>query len=126
MATRLFQPLLLAMLGLFVLAGCHSHPAPRPGLTALDRGPLHEHRDGVRSLAMAGDWQRGAGYTASDPFAWYAGRNDTGPSVTAGYVTQRYERSVTFTRDRQYTSGGRVYDDLHQTTYRRSVREAIR
>ncbi|MFN3168715.1 MAG: hypothetical protein ACE37H_16780 [Phycisphaeraceae bacterium] len=126
MATRRFQTVALAMLGLFVLGGCHTHPAERPGLTALDRGPLHEYRDGTRSLAVASDWQLDAGYGATDTYAWYAGRNDVGPSVTAGYATQRYERSVTYTRDRQYTSGGRVFDNFHQTTYRRSVREAQR
>lgn len=126
MVTRGSQLVALGLLSLLLLTGCHGQPQARPGLTTLDRAPLHDHGRHAGSLVMASDWQRETGAMASGNYAWYAGRNDLVPSVFAGYATARYERSVTYTRDRQYTSGGRVYDHYHQTTYRRSVRESSR
>lgn len=122
------QLVAVALLGLLMLTGCHSHgdPQARPGLNALDRAPLHDRQQHAASLVMPSDWQRTANADSTNLYAWYAGRNDIGPSVSAGYATARYERTVTYTRDRQTISGGRVYDHFHQSTYRRSIRESVR
>jgi hypothetical protein len=38
-------------------------------------------------------------------------------AADAGYASSTYQDSVTYTRDRQYQSGGRVYDHFSSTTY---------
>ena len=122
MALRRLQPVALALLGLVVLSGCHS----RPTTYALDRGPMRDHRGQAASMVMQSDWVRTASADSPAYAAWYAGRNDLVPSVTAGYESARYEQTVTYTRDRQYISGGHVYDRYDQSTYRRTYREGAR
>lgn len=75
---------------------------------------------------MPGTLVSSANLDAPSLDAWYAGRNDFGPSVSVGYRSQTYDRSVTYTRDRQFISNGRVIDQYSQTTYRRTVREGTR
>lgn len=109
-----------------VVGGCHYH---RPqSLTSFDRSSLHDDYGHARSLSLSSPVVRlsngSTGYVAEDQ--WYAGRNDVGPSVIAGYESARYETSVTYTRDRQSITNGRVYDRYDQTTYRRTVRESTR
>ncbi len=116
-----FVHLAILALALLLLGGCHS----RPGLSRLDRGPLYDDMGHAGSLVMPSEAVRSASLAL--PYEpWYAGRNDQGPSVSVGYQSFAYDRSITYTRDSQYMSGGRVYDRYSQTTYRRTVRESQR
>ena len=119
-------PHLVALLTLcvFVLGGCHA----RHGSHTRDFGPLQDHYGQARSLALPTQMNRSASASAQamayEP--WYVGRNDIVPSVSVGYDSTRFERSVTYTRDQQLIVNGRVYDRYNQTTYRRTVSESTR
>ncbi|MEM1355677.1 MAG: hypothetical protein AAGC44_10115 [Planctomycetota bacterium] len=111
---------LVAALALFV--GCRQVP---PHYHAADVAPLHHHFDGsARSLVS--DTQAMSRLSSENADDWYLNRRDFRPSVQAGYVSARRETTVTFTRDSQYISGGRVRDHYRQTTIRRSVQESQR
>ncbi len=114
--------LVASVLSLLALAGCQG----RAELDRADYGPLFSASGQARSLVLPADGARSvaAGRPLVQP--WYVGRNDSGPSVSAGYRSTTFERSVTYTRDRQSISNGRVFDRYDQTTYRRSVRDAAR
>lgn len=113
----------LALLTVLVLGGCHS----RPSQHAFSYAPHRDDQGRAGSLVMPSDTLRRVTGDAPPAYlAWYAGRNDIVPSVTAGYASTRYEQSVTYTRDRQTISGGRVYDHYNQTTYRRTFSESAR
>lgn len=58
--------------------------------------------------------------------AWYEGRNDRTLAVSSGYDLPTLQSSYTLTRDRQYTSNGRVHDTFSATTYRSEYRQSIR
>lgn len=120
MANRRFYLVLLLAVG--VLGGCHS----RPGFSELEGTPLRNHQGHAGSLVLPNQPGQAARADSDGRLPWYAWRNDIGPSVTAGYQSTRYETSVTYTRDRQFISGGRAYDRYDQTTYRRSYRESSR
>jgi len=80
-------------------------------------------RDGqARSLVLTTPVVRVLDQTASAEVPWYIDRNDYGPTVFGGTATYQYEESVTYTRDRQHSSNGRVYDHYDQTTYSRTYR----
>lgn len=115
-----FQLAAVSLIGLLVLGGCHS----RPDLRHADRGLFLGYDDRPGSLVLAG--RAPVATTAQTAVPWYAWRNDVGPTVSVGYDSARYERSVTYTRDRQTIIGGRVFDRYDQTTYRRTVRESVR
>lgn len=118
------QRLLIPVLGLLlvVLAGCQT----RPGYALRDVQPLYDEFGHARSLTLTTPAVRMATPSRRDYEPWYVGRRDVGPFVTAGTVSSRHERSVTFTRDSQYISNGRVYDRYRETTYRRSYSESTR
>ncbi|MEO0586186.1 MAG: hypothetical protein AAF078_00965 [Planctomycetota bacterium] len=56
---------------------------------------------------------------------WYASRQDRPVAVAAGYVSPRFERTVTVTRDRQDIYNGRVRDNVDVDTYSTTVRESV-
>lgn len=118
--TQLAAVLCLAAL---VLVGCHQ---TRPGYSLRDVQPMFDDYGHARSLALTTPAVRAAHPNRHHQDPWYAGRRDVGPSVTAGYVSPRYERSITYTNDRQYTYNGRVYDRYQETTRRRTYQESTR
>ncbi|MBI1337166.1 MAG: hypothetical protein GC164_09410 [Phycisphaera sp.] len=58
--------------------------------------------------------------------AWYTSRNDTPPTVQAGYLGQTYQSTYTVTYDRESSSHGRVYDSYHRHSTTYSVTRAAR
>lgn len=106
-----------------MFAGCQQAP---PHYRAADARPLTSYDGSARSLASDSDGLAKLSANAGSVDAWYLDRRDYRPSVLSGYVSPRHEVSVTYTRDSQYVSGGRVYDSYRQTTYRRSIRESQR
>lgn len=110
-------PLLLAALSV----GC-SHPRVSPR----DLGPLPPIDGQARSLSLTSQIVQANQLLPPGHDAWYARRNDAGPSVSAGVRTTRFERSVTYTRDQQSIFNGRVHDNYRQTTFRRTVTESAR
>lgn len=126
MANGRAQLVAFALLGVLLLGGCHA----RPGMHGYAHAPLPRDDYGqARSLVMPSRvvqaYQILSGQ-APPIEPWYDGRNDWVPSVTAGYQSIVYERSVTYTRDHQSISNGRVYDRYNESTYRRTVRESVR
>ncbi|MCG8510215.1 MAG: hypothetical protein MI741_13385, partial [Rhodospirillales bacterium] len=80
---------------------------------------LVDHRNRNRSL-VAGQPE------SSYADRWWHTRHDRPATVVSGYESPVLESSVTYTRDSQYSSHGRVYDSFRSTTYRREYREAVR
>lgn len=110
---------ILALLAITV--GC-SHPL----VSERDVQPLPYMEGGARSLALTSQFVQSNQLLPPGYGAWYAGRNDVGPSVTAGTQSLRHESSVTYTRDRQHSFNGRVFDAYQETTYRRTTTESTR
>ena len=130
----------IAMLVLLILAsllvGCNTNTlqtryrartAP-PVFAPRDLDPLLDINGQARSLTMDSPQHHSLAASATnvDPQPWYVSRNDLFPSVAYGVSYQVYEQSVTYQRDRQRTSNGRVHDHFNQTTYRRRVIETQR
>ena len=118
------HPLFISALGLsaLLLTGCQT----RPGYTSRDVSPLYDDYGHARSLVLTTPVVRTAQRPQPSYEKWYVGRRDVGPFVTAGYVSPRYEQSVTYTTDRQYTYNGRVYDRYSETTRRRTYQDSTR
>lgn len=113
--------LMLALLSLTVLSGCSNRPA---WVSKHDADPLIDRYGNARSLVLSTPLVNSAQLLPPQYDPWYASRNDRGPYVTL--QTSDVETSVTYTRDRQYISNGRVYDRYDQTTYRRTYRGSTR
>lgn len=105
-----------------LLTGCQHNPV----VSERDLTPLIDHRGQARSLSLTTPSVQAAQLMPPGFETWYDTRNDTGPSVFAGYSSATYERSVTYTRDRQSTYNGRVRDRYSETTYRKTYRETTR
>ena len=118
------QTQLAAMLGLsaLLLVGCQT----RPGYSLRDVQPMYDDYGHARSLVLSTPAVRSTQQTRHQHEPWYAGRRDVGPFVTAGTISPRYERSVTYSTDRQYISNGRVYDHYQETTHRQTYRDSTR
>ena len=106
----------------FALAGC-SQPK-----NTVDRGPQLDADGNRRSVVLQTPLQQylQERETASADLPWYADRNDRMLAADAGYASPTFQDSVTYTRDRQYQSGGRVYDHFSSTTYRVEHHRAVR
>lgn len=104
-----------------LLTGCQ-HPL----VSERDLTPIYDIDGQARSLSLTTPQVQSAQLLPPGFDKWYDSRNDIVPSVTAGYVGTTYEESVTYTRDGQYTSNGRVRDQYRETTYRRTYRESTR
>lgn len=111
----------LACLGLG-LVGC-SQPK-----NTVDLGPQLDADGNRRSVALQTPLLQylQERETASADLPWYADRNDRTLAVDAGYVSPTFQDSVTYTRDRQYQTGGRVFDHFSSTTYSVERRRAVR
>ncbi len=94
----------------------------------IDRRPLLDVDGRERSLALDTPLQHYIQTRQVDAGAlpWYADRNDHSLAADAGYAGPTVQSSVTITRDRQYSSHGRVHDNFHSTTYRREYRQTVR
>ena len=94
----------------------------------VDLGPQLDIGGNQRSLALDTPLQDYIQSRQASPagLPWYADRNDRSPAANAGYALPTVQSSVTITRDRQYSSHGRVYDHFHSTTYRREYRQSVR
>ena len=105
-----------------VLTGCQSVNID-PELT--------EHVDArgrARSLAL--DSRKMQGIVDSQDIQkyqlpWYAARNDMKPAAIAGYEGVTYERSDSYTVDREYSHGGHVYQHFSRTTRSRQTTESF-
>lgn len=122
---RSLRPLsvILCLGGCLALFGCEQH---QPIMT--DLGPQLD-TDGVRrSLALDTPLLQhlSSRHQIDQGPAWYDGRNDQTLAVTSGYELSTVQTSTTYTRDRQYFSHGRVYDNYSASTYRAEYREMIR
>ncbi|MEM9345964.1 MAG: hypothetical protein AAGB26_05025 [Planctomycetota bacterium] len=109
-------------LSALLLVGCQT----RPGYAQRDVMPLSDGFGNARSLVLSTPAARTSEHIDRSIEPWYAGRRDFGPFVTAGTVSLREEQSVTFTRDRQSTINGRVFDRYDETTLRRTFRNSTR
>ena len=109
----------LALAG--VLTGCQSAPS-------VDLGPQLDADGYPRSLVMDSPLQNrlAARMNVAPERAWYAGRKDYSPSAQAGYRLPTIQSSVTYTRDHQSHSHGRIHDHYNSTTYRTEYREVVR
>lgn len=112
---------------LATLAGCRTRP---DSMGHRDLLPLQNQWGQAQSLALSNPGVVAVheiappnGYPAQP---WYTGRNDLVPFVHAGFVGPASESSVTFTRDRQTISNGRVRDHYSETTFRRTFRDGQR
>ncbi|MEM6258125.1 MAG: hypothetical protein AAGI37_07410 [Planctomycetota bacterium] len=109
-------------LSALLLVGCQT----RPGYYQHDVIPLSDRFGHARSLVLTTAAVRNARHIDRSVAPWYAGRRDFSPFVTAGTLSLREEQSVTFTRDRQSTINGRVFDRYDETTLRRTFRNSTR
>lgn len=107
--------------------GCKKASAwAEPAVGGRDRRGAYEMQFGYESLATdsarlrAATARAGGGYETP----WYVMRNDMKPATYAGSAWTSFERSVTWTRDHQYTSGSSVSDYYSQHTYRVRVQDA--
>lgn len=94
----------------------------------VDRTPLLDVEGQTRSVALDTPLQHFLQTQQADAghLPWYADRNDHSPAANAGYARPTVQSSVTITRDRQYSSNGRVHDHFYSTTYRREYRATVR
>lgn len=113
----------LGIVGLLLLSGCHHHPR---GVYHRDVQPMFDDAGQARSLVLTTPQVHAAKLLPPGQDAWYAGRNDVGPSVIAGYESVTFTQSITTTRDRRVSRGGRVYEDYDETTRLRTYRESTR
>ena len=117
---------------LLVTAGLVNGCQKTGGHTVVDAGPTYTASGEARTQVFDYPRQRrleasvATGLYTSPGLPWYADRNDQRPSVQAGYQSAIVETAVTFTRDRQRTNGGRVYDNYNRNTYRTTVQEGVR
>lgn len=93
-----------------------------------DLGPQLDADGGRRSLAMDTSLLQHLKNRQASPegLAWYDGRNDRSLTVNSGYDLASVQTSSTLTRDRQYSSNGRVRDNFSSTTYRTEYRQNVR
>lgn len=119
-----------SLLAAGLVTGCQTG-----GHTVVDAGPTYTASGEARTQVFDLPRQRrleasvATGlYTSPDPrgLPWYADRNDQRASVRAGYQSAIVETAVTYTRDRQRTNGGRIYDNYNRNTYRTTIQEAVR
>lgn len=121
---RAIRPLslVLGLAGCLLLVGCEqSQPMT-------DLGPQLDEHGMPRSVALDSSQLtilKKLRPGAEGP-SWYHSRNDRTLAATAGYDLAGSDVSSTLTRDRQYTSGGRVRDNFSETTYRSEYRQSIR
>lgn len=110
------------LLAALLLVGCSAQPL----YGGLDGDRAYHYDGSSRSLAL--DSTRQTALTAARPpgDAWWVNRRDQGPVAYGGVVGVQRETTVTYTRDTQYISGGRVYDRYQRSTYRRSVQDSFR
>ena len=116
------SPIAALSLSALLFVGCQT----RPGYTQRDIAPMFDEFEHARSLTLTSPVVQTSRLTSDNREHWYTGRRDVGPYVSSGYVTIRYEQSMTYTRDSQRIYGDRVYDRYDQTTYRRTYRESAR
>lgn len=92
-------------------------------------GPLVDGQGSHRSLSVDSramqDLQFYQPWLASGP-NWYDTRNDDLRSVTSGTRRLSISVSQTITRDRLYSSHGRVYDNYSQNTIREKFIQVVR
>jgi len=86
----------------------------RPVSIVFRSAPLHQ------AIEVSANLNQPAG------LPWYASRNDLKRATFAGYRTPTVDQIVTYTRDRQTTSGNQLHDNYSQITYRRSVTRTVR
>ncbi|MEX0775596.1 MAG: hypothetical protein WD042_07755 [Phycisphaeraceae bacterium] len=112
---------LIALAG--VLVGCQSAPQWQP---SRDRAPQPDVPG--RQTALVLEHGRDISNALSPPgtLAWYDVRNDAVLTTYAGYRGPVADTTVTFTHDHQSSSGGRVFDHYHSTTYRVQVQQSVR
>jgi hypothetical protein len=116
------KPLILTLLAsAALLAGCQQTP------NRVDLGPQlgvdGQHRSVVLDSSLQRHLSNRRGLDSSR--AWFAARNDYSPTAEAGYRLPTVQSSVTITRDQQYHSNGRVFDQFNSTTYRSERREIV-
>ncbi len=121
---RKIRPLSIALclVSCLALIGCEEPQA------MTDLGPQLD-TDGVRrSLAMDTSLLKHLKDRQISPegLAWYDGRNDRTLTVNSGYDLASVQTSSTLTRDRQYSSNGRVRDNFSSITYRTEYRQSVR
>ncbi len=107
---------------MMAVVGCQEVPR------AVDLGPQLDTAGNPRSVAMDSALLNYL-VVRQDPahgLPWYADRNDHTPVADGGYRLPTVESSVTYTRDRQYHSNGRVHDQFNSTTYRSEHRQIVR
>ncbi len=121
---RAIRPLILVLClgGCLALIGCEQ---PQP---MTDFGPQLDTEGVPRSLALDTPLLQHLRETRGIDRgqAWYDARNDQTLAATSGYELPTVQSSVTYTRDRQYFSNGRVYDNVSSTTYRAEYRQIVR
>jgi hypothetical protein len=122
MHTRHLPITILCLGGLLALTGCQQAPP------SVDLGPQLDGQGMRRSVALDTPLLNHieSRRPASQGLPWYADRNDLSPSANAGYVSPTVQSSVTVTRDQQYSTNGRVYDNFYSTTYRTEYRQSVR
>lgn len=108
------------------LGGCAKQPSVWD-----EYNPRPEQQNPARTLSLATNsprLDRAIAAADIDPnsYPWYAARNDRRLTTTDGQRSAIIEQSVTISHDRQSSTNGRVYDSMHNTTYRARVMQTTR
>lgn len=113
--------------GLLLIVGCSQIPLAQQGAVAR---PNPRVKGRPRSIVCDPPRLQSlyeiAASKAGSELPWYMSRNDTQLTTFAGYRSKTADRWVNVTYDRQSASGGRLHDDYHSTTYRKTVSKTIR